>query len=240
MRVGQFFLDTQKSPSWDLWGEGEEELSSSGWQVRHVPKHLEVQSSAPTAAPTSLWNVQMSLPGYSDLKAANLFTLFHSSATSEACSLIWADFLPSCVPFLASDSSSSLAPWACSFPSSLCSTFLPFKSSFPLFSHSWGSACCRVQSTEQLPWKKWRNWVSTASSSPSPALCTARVTSSGTPCLLLSLLSLVALRATEPWLHGPALRGVTMSGHPETRAAYLLFRGLQHYPQDSTARNLPN
>ena len=94
---------------------------------------------------------------------------------------IWHFFLLGCLGLLL-----SLSPSVRIFPI-MSSVFSP---------HSWGSACCRVQPAEQFPWKKWRSWVS-LSLACSPALCLTYVTSSHSPCLLLSLLSLTAIRAAR-------------------------------------------
>lgn len=202
------------------------------WRWRAVPRYLGVQTSAPTAAPAPLQDPAPHLQMWKCPCRETLtweWTTFSrfilSPAISESCCLIWADFLPSRTSSLASDNSSSLAAWARSFPRSLCSTFPPFRS-FPLSSLSWGSTCCRVQPTEQFPWKKVEQ--PGECSSPSRIPCPPHTA-------LISFFLCCPLwpsRQAEPWLSGPISGGVITSGHLETRAVHLLFKGLQHYSQD--------
>lgn len=165
----------------------------------------------------------MHLPGDSNLIVTNMSVLFLSLAISKACCLIRADFLPSCTSSLASDTFSSLAAWACSFPwSPDLVHFSPMQvliSSLFYVVYLLQSPAYRVTPMEKVE----KNQESPVSPFFSPALWLIRVTSLHSPCLLLSLLSPMAIRAVWDTTQWPIFRRSDHVRLSRSRAVYLIF-----------------
>lgn len=165
----------------------------------------------------------MHLPRDSNLKVINMSMLFLSLAISKACCLILTDFPPSCTSSLASDTFSSPAASACSFPWSPDPVYF-----FPMqvLISSLFCVVCLLQSPAHrvTPMEKvGKSRESSVSPFFSPALWLTHVTSSHSPCLLLSLMSLMAIRAVWATAQWPSFRRSDHVGLSRSRAVYLIF-----------------